>query len=1640
MRSKRSASGRDPPGAAREELLHESERTRVTRLVSPAGSVIRKEPLGPDAGRRLRHETEILGRLSGARGVVQLAAEEPPSERSILLADTGGTVLSELAVPVDPDELVRIAESLARAVAEMHRRGVVHRDINPANILVSRGRDALVLFDFALATTSAAQPEFAHQDEVVGTMAYLAPEQTGRTGRRVDQRADLYAVGATLYELATGTPPFGAGDPLRIIHDHLARRPVPPSDINPSIPAGLSSIIMHLLEKEPDDRYQSADGLVRDLASTRRGAAVPHPGKHDLPARPLTPSRLSGREEEIGELGAAFAEAMAGRCPGVLLSGAPGVGKTALANELRPIVAGNDGWYVAGKFDPYRRDQEYDGVRQAFRALGRLLLAEPDDCLVELRERLVRALRPNAGIISAIVPELAVLLEVPLETGDPMTAQARTQRGAVEILRAVASRKRPVVMFIDDLQWAARTPLGFVDLVFGGGEPIEGLLLVGAYREGEVDAAHVLAPMLARWRRAPSGPRHLRLGNLAPAGQAAMVADLLHLAEEPATELARLIAPHAGGNPYDTVELLGALRHDGVLTPGEEGWRWDPTALRRQLGRVDVTALLADHVAALPSGTREVLAVMACLAGRVELDVVAAATGLAADEVERRLIPAFIDGVAVLECEGHRRDGHQNVRFHHDRAQEAVLGGLTPRALRALRLRLARRLAARPEFFTVAAQQYLLVADAVHAAAEQRLMVRLFRRAADEARVLSNYPLVERLLTAAIRLVDPADTDLLRALHTDRHAALYMLGRLDDAEEEYRTISGLCGDPAQRTSATVVQVSSLTNQGRAGEAMRLGLDQLRRLGLAVPDSRHLDTEIDRALDALYPWMGWTTESDDLRRPEVTDRSRTDAITLVNRLMPPAFFCDQAVMAWLTLQALRMWAQDGPERILVGPASHLALVTIARGGDYHTGYRLARRILTVAHARGYEPDVWQAQFLYVLSVSHWFEPLEATLSEARRALEGLLQGGDLQNACWTHYPLVYDQLDCAPTIEDFVAEVDEALAVAARTGNDHAEETFRTYQRLARVLRGEAVDSTADERAQLGTLAANPVAAANLHITRALAAAILDHPAELIRHTAAVMPLLPSIQAHYATAVARLLRALALAGQARAAEVGQHDTLLAELDETIAWLAARAADAPANFLHLLRLVEAERAWAAGAFREAIRKFDAAQRECSGRARPWHRALILERAARCYLAHGVEETGHMLLSAARRQYLAWGATAKVSQLDWAYPTPLAASTGLGTAARAPAADRRATVTTGTIDLLGIVATSQALSSQTSVEGLRAKVAGILSTMTGATGVHLLLRDQGETDWRVIMKDGGTIPLREARQRRLIPHTVVRYAERTSEPVVLADAVRDDRFRRDPYFVGLDRCALLAVPITIRGALRAMLLLENRMIRGAFSAERLEGIMLIAGQLAVSLDNALVYESLERKVAERTRQLCAANERLEQLTVTDQLTGLANRRRLDEVLDAEWRRAGRQAAPIALAMVDVDYFKLYNDHFGHTTGDRCLRRVAACLARNTRDTDLAARYGGEEFAVVMPGADLAVATRLARHLCTAVTDLAEPHPLAADGIVTVSVGVTAITPAPGDDKTALVEVADAALYRAKHSGRNRVEAALARSRVSS
>ena len=1623
-----------------EEVLHDSERTRVVRIHPADGSasIVRKEPLGPGAADRLRNEVSMLRRLDGVDGVPRLVPEVPDGTLGYL--DAPVRPLATLPSPWDVEPLLGLAHRLATTLAAVHRRGVVHRDVSPANILVPLvdGRPAPerqpMLIDFELSTSMAEdRSATALEAGLAGTLPYLAPEQTGRTGRPVDHRTDLYALGATLYELETGHPPFGRdGDPLRLVHDHLARTPVPPARVNPAIPPLLSDLTMRLLEKEPEQRYQSGEGLAYDLARLRDGAGAFPLGERDFPMRLDPPSRLVGRDEPLATLRALFAEAVTGNRGVALVTGPPGVGKTALIGRLRPAVAAAGGRFVSGKFDQYRRDLGADGVGQAFTALGAQLLAEPEEEVARLRARLLDALGANARLAAALIPPFAALLGVPAEeeADDPRTAGARIRQMGLGLLRTIASSAHPVVFFLDDLQWAAPTAFGFLDAVLD--EPdLPGVLVLGAFREAEVDQAHPLTPILNRLRHAGG---EVRLDNLPPGDLGKLLAEMLRLPGPDAAPLAELLATRTAGNPFDTVELVNALRREGALVPDGEGWRWDPGTLRRFVGRGDVVDLLGGRIEQLPAASRELLEVMACLGGEVEIELLRVASGRPADAVGLGLLPAAEDGLVVVG-----REGIPAVSFRHDRVQQAAYGRLDAPARARLGLAVARRLTAEPRYAAAAAQQFLPALDALTDPAERLAVAGLMRHAATAARMVSNHIAAETFLAAALGLLDPAD-DGYRAAQAEWHAALCGLGRFAEADVVFEVLEAAGLDPVRHAGAVCEQIVSYTNRGLVGEAVRLGFALLPHLGVPVPPPAEMGPGVGAGLETLYAWLAGGGAEDDLGRPELADPRLLAVARVINRMMLPAFVTDPVTFSWLVMRAGEVWIRHGAAAALVGPFAHAGFVTVPVKGDYAAGYRAGRRVIAVGEARGYEPDTSQAKFLHALGMISWFEPVEHGVRLGHEAHDGLLRGGDLQNAASTYYATLPQLLDCGSGLDVLGAEVDAALALCDRIGYDHAAAAFVSFRQLRRALLGETAgpgeltDETFDERAHLDAVAANPTALVNFHIQRAVGAAVFGDDAALARHGATAVQLLPVITATYSNVAGHTVGILGAAVRAGSATGAGRAAALADLRAGRDFLAARAADQPGNFRHLLHLATAEEAVLAGDFAAAAAGYDAAARDVTAAGRPWHAGLICERAGRFFLASGMEHAGERLLREAHQAYAGWGATGKTRQLERDHAFLLAAPVRSDRAARPGALTTSSSVnvSTAVIDLLAVLEAARALSSETDLDRLRLRVEQVLSAMTGATEVRVVLWDEATGGWMLpadAVSGRPALPAAEAAAAGLLPLTALRYAGRTREPMLIDDASRDDRVARDPYLAGLDHCSLLVVPVLSQGVPKAMLILENRLTRRAFTTGRLDSVLLIAGQLTVSLDNALVYASLERKVAERTAELAEANSRLEQLTLTDPLTGLANRRRLTGELEAAWLRALRSGEPIGLAMIDIDNFKKYNDHYGHQGGDECLRLVARALAGSVRACDLVARYGGEEFSIIMPATGPAGAYQVAERARQAVAGLREPHALTDGGIVTISVGVTAIAPVTGAQPDSLIKMADEVLYEAKRAGRNRV-----------
>jgi signal transduction histidine kinase len=1438
----------------------------------------------------MRTERDCLKRLAGIEGVVQLAGESAGAD-ALTLRDCGGTSLATVLQTgrCDTHRILSLACQLARTMAEIHRAGVIHRDINPTNILVSAAHEVVVI-DFDLAVLATQHMAVKPDGQIVGTLLYMAPEQTGRTGRAVDQRADMYALGATLYELAAGRTPFERGDTLQLIHDHLVREPVPPWQVDERVPRGLSNIIVRLLAKAPEQRYQSAEGLLHDLQRVRGelehgGDGVFDLGERDFGARLAPPAYLVGRDAERTLLLGAFADAMHTPRRTVLVEGPAGVGKSSLVNELRPVVAKAGGWFVYGKFDQYQRDGSTEGALiQALRALGRVLLTQSAGVVAAERQRILHSLGRRAGLITQASPEFALLLgdQEHVPEVDPRQAELQIQQAVLDLLGVVASPERPLVVVVDDLQWAGELSLRVFERMMVAPE-LRGLLLVGSLRSDEVNAGHVLAPMLARWQQLAQPPSRIAVANLTLASLSEMTGHMLRLAPEPSLELAQALNVLTGGNPFDTVEMINALRGDGVLSLVESGWQWDEIKVRHFIGRGNVVDLLAARISRLPPASRELLEFMSCLGSEVECKLLCTAVGLGDEDLQARLRLPLEDGLLVAD----RSSGQDSVRFRHDRVQQAMLGTMDQLQRGHHHLQMARRLAIDPALMSEAAQQYLACIDMLDDAQEQRRAAHLFHRLGQRLLKTATFELAERYLASADQLLidlgEPRDAALRHAIDVARHAALYSLGRVDESDPLYARIEMRTHDPLDLVEPASLQIRSLDMRGHMHEAIALGVRLLGQLGLHVPPD-FSDPDREKRLDALPEWVRQESHLDHSKRAQTQDPRLLGIYKLLPRLYGSAYQShDLKVLAWVTLEAQRHWVEHGPSENLMGCVGNLGTLLVERRWDYRTGYEISRHVIAVGEALGFEVRTAAARFAFSWRAA-WFEPLESALDHATRAADDFrVKGDDASFACYFSLPKCELLLEIAPALEVYEAELETALVQCRRTGNITAAVHYASGQQFLRTLRGQARarDSFGpgqfSEQALMARMGERPDLLRVTGYYRAFQALIWGDVAELTRYASA--PFFDGVNCDlFRSAYSRLFVALARAWQIQqgAASTAESAPLILELEECRSWFKGRAADQPYNFLHLLRLVEAEQAWALGDLWKAAAIFDSAVVEAEARQRPWHRALITERAGLFNLAHGLTGAGRNLLARARDHYQAWGAKAKVDDMEREHAflrvparslTSQLDSTGRTIMSSAVSPD--------VLDLVGVLRASQALSSETSLVRLTARVSEVLATLSGATKVLVLSCNEGQ--WSLLSPGTTepTIPVAQAAERGLVPLSAFAYAQRTGDALVVDDVAADDRFGRDPYFASVPVCSLLLVPINSQGPARAMLLLENRLGCAAFNAQRLDAVMLIAGQLAVSLANAQLYESLEQRVQARTREL---QETQAQLVTTARRAGMA------------------------------------------------------------------------------------------------------------------------------------------------------------------
>lgn len=1456
----------------------------------------RTEHPGPRERARFEHELGLLRRLEGIAGVCSTLGLVVHQGRPVLvLQDVEGAHLSEqVGAPVPARRVLELASGLAATLAEVHRRGVIHQAVQPASILLTpEGVPWLV--DFSSATLQQGRhPQALPPHVPAGMPAYMSPEQSGRMNRTLDSRTDLYSLGITLYQLLTGGFPFQAGDALEWIHAHLAQVPLPPHLREPSVPPMLSALILKLIAKVPEERYQSAEGLLADLriclSRLADGEHAEFPlGTQDFPLRIQPPQRLYGRDEEVRALASALERvARLRRSEWLLVRGYSGIGKSSVAHSVHPQVLRRRGFFLSGKFDQLQRDVPYATLAQAFHGLVQQLLTGSDAEVESWRQRLLEAFEGLGQVVVALVPGLEAVAgkQPPVSVLPPLEAQNRFHRTFQRFLSVFATPERPLVLFLDDLQWADSASLEL--LKFLATHPdTPPLLWVGAYRDNEVGATHPLARALEEIRQAGTRLGDIPLGPLAPEQTWRLVADALPGTPlEVARALGAVLQAKTGGNPFFLLQVLQTLYQDGLLVRAPQGgWRWDEAGVRAKAYSDNVLDFIAGRLRLLPEPTQRLLCQAACVGNAFSASTLALLGGLAPNELEAQLEPALQEEVAV-------RAGSEGYRFLHDRIQQAALALLPEAERKAVHLRIGRLLLAsltqeqlRERLFDVVAQ--LNAGAELMGEGEERLrLARLNAEAGWKALASAAWHSAVGYFSIAFSLFpcDPweAEHSLVFSLRLDQARCELMAGRPHEARRYVDELRTRARTPPERAAAYRLQSTLHLAAGEVESAVDCLLECLKRLGMPMP-AHPTARQVKSAEAEVWALLGARPIESLAELPPMEDDSLRAVMGVLADLTVPALYAGGSLLPFHLCRMVALTLRHGN----TGDAAHAyawygLMCCVATAERYEEGHAFG----CVAHRLVSRPEfsAHRSGVLFILAhLSRWVRPLSVSLQLFQETFTQALQGGDFRNACYCCDNILFDHLLLGRALEEVYRDSVERLEFVRKASYGDIGSIITVYQRHVQQLRGLSVSMGSldgegfSEKEYEARLASReqPLLACVYFITKAKARFLGGAPGEAREALARAAKSLQVISGLIARYEYELYSALALAACLSEAPTQQQKGLLRTLRRHHQQLAIWARHGPENFLAAERMVAAELARVTGRTEEAMRTYEEALRTAREHGLLPLVALAAELAARFSHVRGAMTAASAYAREAWLAYRQWGAEGKQRQLEVMWPR-VAAPNEAGAGALGPSH----------LDVLSLVKAQQAISREIVQERLVATLMRVTLQSAGAQRGALLLR-QGELLKVAAVSDGTGTRTREP--HAALPWTLLAYVRRTGEPVLIGDTSRSHAFSSDAELLRRQARSVLCLPLCRNEELQGALYLENSLTPEAFSSERVALLGHLASQAAISIENARLYEDIQRaeaalrqaneelelRVEERTRELTQTQA---QLVETARIVGMA------------------------------------------------------------------------------------------------------------------------------------------------------------------
>lgn len=1457
------------------ERLSDDGEFMIRRAIPPGNgqpllltSVMAEVPAA-DSLDRMRAAYALRGRFSGETCVAVLDLIEHEGRLTLVQEDPGGMPLESLIDgPMELTRFLRIAVRFAAALGDFHGRGFIHRDIRPAYVFADAEEDGVRIGGFGLSLQAPRQRQTPEPPEVIaGTLAYMAPEQTGRMNRSVDSRSDLYAFGVSLYQMLTGRLPFTATEPMELVHCHLARQPVPPVACAAGVPRVVSDLVMKLMAKAPEDRYQTAAGVEADLQRCLdrwlETKAVEDfvLGRQDFSDRLWIREKLYGREREIEALRDALDRVVSRHQPElVLVSGYSGMGKSSVVLELHHTLVSHRGRFAAGKFDQYQRGIPYATLAQALQGLVNDILAGNEPTASAMREALLALLDGEGSVLTTLVPALERLIGTQPEVQElpAQESKARFQRVIQKFLQAFATQDRPLVLFFDDLQWLDAATLDLLGLLMGG-EEVKDLLLIGAYRDNEVDTTHPLARWLVEIRQKGQPVSEIVLQPLSLGDVNRLVAEALHLEVTKTGGLAALAHGKTGGNPFFVIQFFLSLVDDGLLSfdAGRRCWVWREEDILAQGFTDNVLELMAGKLHRLSAQTQETLGLLACLGVVADVGLAAALHPLQEEGLQQALEEAVRVGLVIRTKQG--------CHFAHDRVQEAAYLLRSASERTKTHRQIARLLAARPD----AQERVFEIASHFGRSqwrdddrAEKLNFARLHLLAAQRAKAAMAYAAALSFAQTGCDLLPEgawkSDYVMSFDLHVSRAECEFLTGAMAAAEQHLAWLAERAASLADLARVTCHWVALCTTRGDQARAVEVALAYLRRAGLdwqAHPPREDAEREYAK----LWALQGDGPIEALVHLPRMTDPAHGGTLDVLTLMQPPALFTDEhlhnLVVARMAGLSLEHGNSDGS-----GYAYTVLGVMLGHAfGDYESGYRFGQLGCELVERTGLDRFKARVNMSFGAHVRPWSRPLRDSFSYIRRAADMARASGDLNFTAFSAESLVTLLMAAGTPLDEVLREADAGLALARKLEFGLVIDILVAQRQCLRSLHGltnrpgcfndETFDETRFEQ-HFTTNRTLAFAECWYWIRKLQTRTLCDHAMDAVAAAAHAEELLWTSPGHFELAEYHFHAALAHAAR--------HDEVAAdaqahhrnELGRHVRQLESWARSCPDTFENRAALAGAELARLEERHEEAQQLYEKAAQSARKHGFIQNEAMAFEWAARFYVGRGLHSLADCLIAKAHAGYQQWRAHGKVRQLEEKFPQLRRSAE-----THAPAGSIHAAVEQ--MDLKSLLRLSQAVSREIELESLIHTFMTAAVQHAGAERGLLLL--PGENGLRVEAEattgpDLVSVKVWPRPVAMCLPDLILNYVSRLHEKVVLQDAALPHEFSSDPYFQHRHPRSVLCLPLLKQRQLIGVLYLENNLASHVFTPSRLEVLKLLASQAAISLENARLYSDLQQQYQKR------------------------------------------------------------------------------------------------------------------------------------------------------------------------------------------